>query len=363
MSIYEPGYYVGLTEDEHHAVAALSKSGVKKLLISAAEYWANSPANYEPSERGANRDMLMGSARHCLLLEGKAAFEKRYGYEATKRTHPKALATDDDIRSWLVGKGIVPINGVKAVRIEQALAVDPDVQILDVIAQRHQEANAGKVMLHPEDYENCIRSAEMFDQIRDRLGHGISEVTLVWDDPDLHVRCKARLDWLGLAPGGHGRIIELKDFNMGGRHVSTRKRTADVWAYERHDIDALFELRSVKHTPIKVHGLADPQPKEQFFASVRDGIPEFPPQGHIEMMFLYHRKDGAIPEFIPRTVTMIDSGGTYTDEGQAALTSIMSAAVRYRSCLERFGWEAPWLDDWQVEPIYLEELPAFFHYI
>jgi hypothetical protein len=216
------------------------------------------------------------------------------------------------------------------------------------------------VLLPADDYLSVLKSAETFERFRALIGEGLPEVTVIWDDPDLKVRCKARLDWIGTAPEGHCRIVELKDFANQGRKTSLKARTDQVFGFERHDIDVMFQSRAWRYAPRIAHGMRG---KTSEFLQFLDVLPEFPPQDHPEMMVLYCRKDSEIAEFIPRTVQLCDQSGALTETGSTAWTSILNAADTYRENVARYGFDKPWFSKWHPAPVEFSELPGSYQYL
>ena len=79
----EPGIRPDLRHADYLALDRLSPSGAKDLLRSPAHYRA---ARDEP--RAETPALRMGSALHCLALEGRAAFAERFAVapECDRRT-------------------------------------------------------------------------------------------------------------------------------------------------------------------------------------------------------------------------------------------------------------------------------------
>jgi len=352
----EPGYYPLLSEEEHHRLPYLSKSGIKRLLVSPLEYWLHSPDNYDPSAEKPTKDMVLGSARHCMLLEGDVVFERRYGIRPCPETHPAALRTVDDIRQWLKSQGVTPVGTAKASLVEQAKTVNPAVEILDELIAAAEES--GRTMLPLEDWRSVDKSRGVFNALAGRLGKGLGEVTVIWDDPALGCRCKARLDWIGLSPDGHARIVELKDFAHQGRKCSLKSRTDQIFAHERHDIDMMFQYRAWKHAPGVVYGATNGETR--LINEVRLQLPQYLPQSHPEMLVLYCRKDSDIPEFVIRSAWLADQGGSLTDMGQTAWASILRAADAYNQFRASHAFGQPWHSGWEIVPVEFEETSLRF---
>ena len=347
----KPGYYPFLSEDEHHAIPALSKSGIKKLLVSPMEYWASAPWNHDAERPGETRDMRLGRARHAMLLEGPERFAQRFAPAPTPEEFPGALRTVEDLREWLKRRGLKPPNaGGKAALVEAVLAVDPEAQIWDRIVESSQLD--GKTLLPGDEFRSIIESEIAFRGVSERIGEGLPEVSVVWEDRALGCLCKARIDWLGISHAGHARLVELKDFSHQGRKCSLMQRTSQVFSHERHDIDALFQLRAIAQAPLEVHGATDAEAK--IIRAVKEAPSHLLPQNHPEFVVLYHRKDGP-SEFILRSVWISDQGGSYTDMGQIAWCSVLSAAETYNRYMHSHGTHTPWQTGWLIEPVEFEQ--------
>lgn len=71
-----PGIYFDLPEDEYHSDPALSRSGIKQILISPADYWETSVLN--PSYRYKHKKAMdFGDMAHVMLLNPEK-FESKF---------------------------------------------------------------------------------------------------------------------------------------------------------------------------------------------------------------------------------------------------------------------------------------------
>lgn len=102
----EPGLYFGMTDEEYHALPALSNHGIKKLAASPMIFWANTPwLSEKAAKRMADRQAdekqhhVFGKAYHCRLMEGTSAFAQRFVVELNEEDYPNALVHTDQIKA------------------------------------------------------------------------------------------------------------------------------------------------------------------------------------------------------------------------------------------------------------------------
>lgn len=160
----EPGVYPELQNEDYHAAPGLSKSGMDLLLKSPAHYRAAKDTDHEPTPA-----MLMGSAVHTAVLEPDL-FEKKY------------VPSPDINRRTKAGK-------------EEFAAF--------------QEANQGKEILKPEDYELIInmRDSIFAHTLASKLlTDGKAELSYFWEDDQTGALLKCRPDYLR----SDGVVIDLK---------------------------------------------------------------------------------------------------------------------------------------------------------
>lgn len=75
-----------------------------------------------------------------------------------------------------------------------------------------RSVNREKTIIAEDDYNRMIGIATALsgcDRMRSIMKHGQSEVSLVWDDPETGLRCKARADWLHVAEN-RALLLDLK---------------------------------------------------------------------------------------------------------------------------------------------------------
>ncbi|MEM7272717.1 MAG: PD-(D/E)XK nuclease-like domain-containing protein [Actinomycetota bacterium] len=165
-TITGPGLFPDVPEDVYHADpvegGSLSSSGSKLIIESPAKYrWAAD--NPSPSTAA----QALGSAAHRVVLGSGPEIE------------------EIDAADW---------------RTKKAKE-----------AKAEAEA-AGKIPVLAKDFErvkamaDALREHPLAGPLLDPDG-GSAEQTIVWDDPESGVRCRARLDWLRDAPDGGRSLV------------------------------------------------------------------------------------------------------------------------------------------------------------
>ena len=336
----EPGIYFDMPEAVYHSIPAFSKSLVKRFRISDIDAWESLYGDEDDS----TTDKDYGSALHCLLLEGREAFESRYCKAFDKADHPDALDTVDDLKTFLDGMGATfPKSASKASLIHIIRSIAPEAPILEALKAEHRQASAGKTEI----------PAAMFDEIlsRDHLrtvdflaDTQATELSLFWIDERLHIPCKARLDsvsFRNVAGVMEAVVGDIKTF------TNTRERAVhDFVAYETgargYHIDGHFYTRAIKAVPKVFHD--------------REGV-RWPDFKETSFHLLFIEKGRRHPNVLPREV-MIRQFGSLTELGQAADGAIQQAANRYRDLHEAYG-KRPWNAVHAAECITEADIPSF----
>ena len=160
---FRPGIYDGLPMDEYHRMAALSSSGIKKLLRSPAHYLVERTQSRAPTE-----SMRIGTAVHTLLLEPDRAGEIVVMPEFNRRTKDGKAEAE----AWLA-------------------------------------RNADRQAFDAETFERIHRAAEAaraHPAASELLSDGIAERSILWRDAKTGAQCRARYDW----HRSDGGIVDVK---------------------------------------------------------------------------------------------------------------------------------------------------------
>ena len=140
-SKYADGVYLGISNEDYHADAALGSTGVKSLLKSPLGFWCNSSFNPVKSENKTSAAMKLGTAYHTLILE-----PEKFNYEI--------------------------IAGTKTTTKEGCLA-----------EAEHNQLKAMQEMLNSKSYHSALFKG------------GYPEVSVFWTDKETGIPCKCRFDY------------------------------------------------------------------------------------------------------------------------------------------------------------------------
>lgn len=213
------GVYFDLPVEDYVADEALSGGGFETLLTEPANLHFerdDNPLYFKP-ERSSKRPQLRGSAAHCAVLEGLAAYGERY------RVKPdNVLSTSDDLKGFLRAQkakhmaalGIDKLGreeskpfvmtGERADLEARCRALDPGVEIWD--------KDADDILLPADDFyvrtfERFVRSDRIFSKY---ISGGLAEVSIFLTVDG--VRFKCRPDYLT----GH-TVLDMKSYGRPPR--------------------------------------------------------------------------------------------------------------------------------------------------
>lgn len=203
----EPGIYFGMDDEDYHRVFAVSSSGIKKLVASSMEYWANGPMNPDYEER-QSPFLDYGKAAHCLVLEGPEEFAKRYAVELDPSQYENVLVSTDEIknaiRKFTTLAPVKPAPGGKQALIDQLAA----------LGKAHgQDVDLEGTMLQLKE------SIRRFDE--EQPVKPISRVVIDSEAEPVETRTAQKEDWIA-------QLLELKPDaqiwdDMVGRHLAANE--------------------------------------------------------------------------------------------------------------------------------------------
>ncbi len=222
-----PGVYFGLPFERYLSDPALGSSDIRLIRKSPQRYWRQSPMNPQAHlYRKETRATVLGTALHCMVLDGEKKFRDRY-----------VRRPDDPTGSTPGDKG--------------ALTKAAKGRLLS-----HQ------TLLHGDEWDLCTQTEDLITEhpdLADALDGGENEVSVFWKYGS--VRCKARYD--RLKPRGIGDIKTIANEQDKPLHIVA---IYDIKGY-RYDIQAALYLEGRRHFPKFVD--------DGFVYSVSiDGIPE-----------------------------------------------------------------------------------------
>lgn len=195
----------GLTIDEYHAMAPISKTGLDDLNVSPAHFYAlhRDPKRPAPKERAGQ---LEGNLAHCAILEPDQ-FYKRYV------TIPKDAPRRPTEAQWNAKK-----------------PSEDSIAAMSWWREFNDRTN-GATIITAEQYEMAMRQADAvraLPDVREALERGRAEVSAFWADPETGVRCRCRPDWVYDCSDSSCVLFDVKTFSSASpaefRRQVARKR-------------------------------------------------------------------------------------------------------------------------------------------
>lgn len=223
---HEPGIYFYMSEEEYHADMAIGSSDIKKLATRPWE-WQRDRMRPRP-ERYVSEAKRFGSALHCRVLEGKAAFEERYAVKPKPEQFGEpgrdVLVTIDHLREFLRSRSAPVSKKNKGELLADVRGyLDRPVLFDDVIEEwsKTPRVQAGyeislEDMVDIEDATFFMESDETLRAVMaaGSLIGGAAEVSVFYEADGF--RRKARFDY-ALPPIGaltKSTIVDLKSFSQ-----------------------------------------------------------------------------------------------------------------------------------------------------
>lgn len=298
------GIHFGLSEDDYHADPALGSTGLKDLIDNAPDFWWTSWMNPAREPEKETPAKVFGRAVHKAVLEGRDAFEARYG----PCDHP---------------------GNVKA-----------------GIAERQALAEVAKIPLKREDY-NRILAASAFIKANTFLGDafkgGQPEVSVFWTEDDIRFKC--RFDYLKMRA-----IADLKSIRnpLNKSFVQAcRDRIAglDYVVSAAHYMEGRRRMAAFVKAG-HVHGAPDSEQFRSWLIQAA-GVTEF------AFVFVFWQAEGA-----PISHGFKISPGNPILDGAAQ--SIAKAVWNYRRYMDEFGTAAAWVPSTPLEELDETDLPVWW---
>jgi hypothetical protein len=203
------GLYSGLTFEQYLSIDAVNKSSLADMALSPAHYYARHLAK-DREPRKATRPMKLGTDIHCAILE-----PDRFGKE------------------YVVIPKDAPQRPTKAMLEAKKPSEDSVARI--IWWHEFDACSTGKTQINFDDHETCINMQKICKKhpaFKTLLAKGgQSEITMVWEDDETGLQCKARLDWLPLAD----YLLDLKSVESAHAEDFGKK----AYDYEWH-VQAAF---------------------------------------------------------------------------------------------------------------------------
>lgn len=362
-----PGIHFGMSDEEYHAVPALSASGIKSLLVSPLDFWMRSWMNPDRKEDSDSTSRMLGNAYHKLILEGPEAFDAAYAVKPEADDYYGVLQGSEALRAECAARDLKKSGTLAemAERIRQDQSEkgeDPaDLPIWTEIMDQFEAASAGKIVLTRTQWTDLRKAAHVvahMPSVKGLFTDGRAEVSIFWTHRS-GVPMKARLDFLRIAS-----VIDLKSFgNIMDKEII--QAVAGEVARNRYFIqpvvylDAVAEAKRMfaRHGFDAVHGEVDRSWIEKVMAT---------PEHRFAFVF---QQTGDVPNCIVREFARVETHG---GQGQTTNAYWTKGAMSYdrgveafQACMKHFGPDVPWIIDHGVKafrddqfPIWMLETPA-----
>jgi hypothetical protein len=295
------GIYLDMPFETYVNTTALSKSGVKDLLISPLDYWTNSANNPEREDDDTAATGL-GKMFEEMALEGLSQFQQRYAV----KPEGMSFATKDG-KVW------------KAAAIE-----------------------AGKAIVSHDDYKTMLRmmlSVEESGAQERFLTGGLPQVSFFWSDPDgQQYRC--RFDYLK-----PDMQVELKTFSNSARKPLDVAFMHSI-AYENYLIDAYFYSKAWAEMYERKHLW----PNHPVFDQMSDN-PSY--------WFLFVQT-GKANNVVARRFRQFGADGAENNYWHSAVEKVALALSIHRRYMAEKGPSKPWIADCNAKEFADEDFPLWY---
>jgi hypothetical protein len=355
------GVYIGLPEARYFQQSdrTVPPERRRRGSTDVAAWWLKKEGWWWKSELNpfwarVRRDpMTFGSALHALLLEGRDAFNARYGALPNKAEYPDLIETIDDLRSALASVNApgFKARATKDNMLELARVYLQSRHVWDLLVERARKANPGKLMLSAEDVwqlDIMLAAAEkdpnMAAVATASGGVRLTELSVLWTTPQ-GLRLRFRFD--SLLPTVNADLKSIDNFRGDTLGDAIGKRIgADAL-----DVQAAmsFEARKVAYEFIRrghVYGGTDEQ---------REWLARFPAEAPLDagpagpgwswVWMFYQKADvqGRAPTIMP--VRMAYGGLRHLD----GYRKMIHGMTFYLEQVAKVGLKEPWT---RVEPIH-----------
>jgi len=264
------GIYFAMPEDTYLAAERLSKSGLKRIRMSPADFWADSYLNPNPpeltpeQERARHMARVIGRAYHCARLEPEkfAATYVREISPADFNGQDGFLGSGREIEAELAARGLPKKfkddAGVldQAKRLRAAGYPGPIWHIAE--SEWRGGVLPGQIAIPAKTFDEIAVDMERIravPAVQKLLTGGAAEVSVFWTCQETGIPMKARFDYLKA-----DRWVEFKTFANSSRKALNQVIT-DAIRFERYHIDAagyMEAAEAVRSGVLEVVGEASP---------------------------------------------------------------------------------------------------------
>lgn len=334
------GLYFGLSDEEYHAVPALSASGIKRLLVSPMDFWVDSWLNPDRVEETTDA-MILGKAWHKYVLEGAEAFDVEYCALPQVGDYDDVLVSSDDLKQYCRDHGL-KISGNKPELIERIHDHDPSAMIWDLLVE---EEVSGRIALSQPEVQAISDSALVMrnmPQIKDAFTDGYPEVSYFWTT-EHGVPMKIRIDFLKTQA-----IVDLKTFsNSSGKPVAEAV-FSDI-GYYRYHVQTVVYFKGIEHAKERANKGQLPVYGDE---SLKDGFLDAM-LGHDRphrFFFIFQQSD--IPNVVAVEMTRFETfqgmGGQANQYWRVGEIAMERGIRMFKDFSGRFAPGIPWLEPAQM---------------
>jgi len=317
----DDGIYFAMPEAEYLALPRLSKSGIKKLRISAADFWASSWLNPNQrvmtpeQERKRQMAMVIGRAYHCARLEPER-FAAEYVRELSQSDFAGVegfLTTGEEMGEALERMGLKKAG--KVFDQAQRLVVNGyPAPVWHYELEQWREGLAdGQTIMPAATYDEIVadmHTMRLVPEVDDLLSGGFAEVTVLWTCPDTGIPMKSRFDYMKAKAWG-----EVKTFaNKNGK--SLNQALLDAVKFNRYYIDAAVYLDAaemIRGGTLPRHGWPFGDPKEEACAMLDEIVARSQP---LDCHFVF-QQTGGVPNILERKFELF--APSHSEDAIAAL--------------------------------------------
>lgn len=358
----QDGIYFDLPQEEYHALPRLSASGICKMLVSPATYWADSwmnpdRAKIEDEAEEETKAQTLGKAYHTARLEPDR-FTTAYVRDLDPADFPGCLMNGTQIGEALAAIGETKKKSGEDV-LSQAMrlkACGYGGHIWHILREEFDQEHRDRIPLKAQYYDEIVRDMERIHEAPEIVKHlveGAAEVSVLWTDKRTGVKMKARIDYLK-----YNEFSDFKTFdNYNGKNID--QFIADTFRFNRYYVqaahyhDAAEQIR--EGDGLRVHGS-----HEQF--ALIEAIRK--QRNPLECWYIFQEKRG-IPNLLARKIRLFTkpaAGHEVNDAGTPgelsekvaemtvrrtalhlkARTEIEHATNLYRFYQEEIGDSRPW---------------------
>jgi hypothetical protein len=303
------GIYFGLSFEEYDTIKRLSKSRIKKILVSAADFWADSWLNPAPvrltpeQEKRRKIAQLLGKAYHCARLESET-FHERYVREISQADFADRegfLGTATAIEAALFDLGqpkkSKDDDGVLG-QARRLAALGYEGPIWHVEQAAWEAERHGRIAIPAEAFDQIVIDMERLaavPEVHDALSRGMPEVVILYDCPETGLPMKARLDWLR----GDG-WVEFKSFaNPNGKPLE--QCLLDAIKFNGYYIDV-----AAYHEAVEAIRLGDLQPQGDYGEIDAEIIAEIKAQPSPLGHRIVFQQKGGVPNVLSRSLQLFE---------------------------------------------------------